>query len=151
MRHLAPFLLLATLLHPTVGRSASADDIRSVGEELVCYCGCSGLTVAACSCGTADAIRERIASQLDSGLSPEEVVQTWVAERGEQILAVPTRVGFNLVGWIMPFAATFFALAIVTTVLLRRKQALAPGDIPPSHDEREYLDRIDTEMRSRRG
>lgn len=160
MRRVTMLLVLAALAYPVASRSASDEDIRTVGEQLVCYCGCSGLAVAECSCGTADGIRAKIAGQLDSGLTTEQVVAAWVGERGEQILAVPTREGFNLVGWVMPFLVTFVALSILTITLLRRRPSLVPvtvGGEPasssdtPSDDERRYLERIDRALRSRRG
>lgn len=153
MHRLAPFVALLALMLPAVSPAASDADIQAVSSRLICYCGCSGLAVADCSCGTADAIRERIAGQLDSGLSPDQVVAAWVAERGEQILATPTRTGFNLVGWIMPFAATFIGLLTLTVVLLRRRQAslLPARPAAVSGVDRTYLDRIEDDMRSRHG
>ena len=82
-------------------------------------------------------LEERIRAQLDSGLSPREVIDTWVAERGEQILAVPTREGFNLVGWTLPFVVTALALIILSALLLRRRRRFeetlpASDDLPES-------------------
>ena len=130
-------------------RAAVESDVQAVGEQLVCYCGCSGLTVAACTCGTSDQIRARIASQLDSGLSTDEVVQAWVDERGEQILAVPTREGFNLVGWIMPFVVSLGGIAFVVVVLLRRQRATPPLSPVPgelTEADRRHLERIEREV-----
>ena len=140
------------LVLPAVNHAALDEDIQAVAAQLVCYCGCSGLTVAACSCGTADDIRQQIAAQLDSGLEPDEVVEAWVAERGEQILAVPTRRGFNLVGWLMPFLVTLAGLVFLSVALLRRTRTAAPASpvsIPPD-DEQRFVDRIEEAMRTLR-
>ena len=106
---------------------------------------------AACTCSTADQIRERIGSQLDGGLSTDQVVAAWVAERGEQILAVPTREGFNLVGWVMPFVVTISALVILTVLLWRRQRpsAPAPSSSPEtlSSEQRRYLDQVERGVR----
>ncbi len=150
LRTLASVVLVALAALPCA-RAASEDDVRTVGEQLVCYCGCSGQTVAACTCGTADQIRDRIRSQLDSGLTPTQVVDAWVAERGEQILAVPTREGFNLVGWVMPFVVTLAAL-LVLTLLLWRRQRRPEVPVPASPaaaapEESRYLEQVERGVR----
>ena len=152
-RRALPGVLLATLLVAAAAPAvaASESDVRTVGEQIVCYCGCANLTVAACTCGTADQIRDRIRSQLDSGLTPAQVVDVWVAERGEQILAVPTREGFNLVGWVMPFVVTVLALCILTWVLVRRQRhrsvAPDPTSEPLTEAERRYLEQVERGVR----
>ncbi len=127
---------------------ASKADVDLVGEQLVCYCGCSGLTVKACTCGTADGIREKINGQLDSGLAPDEVVAVWVEERGEQVLAVPTREGFNLVGWFLPFVVTLLGLAAaaITVVRWQKKAAAQPQEAEADDVDMEYLSRVDQDV-----
>ena len=143
-------LVVCSLLPLWPVRAAQESEVQAVGEQLVCYCGgCSGLTVAACTCGTADQIRARIASQLDSGLGTDEVVQAWVDERGEQILAVPTREGFNLVGWIMPFVVSLGGIAFVIVVLLRWQRHTPPLSPVPgelTEVDRRHLERIEREV-----
>jgi cytochrome c-type biogenesis protein CcmH/NrfF len=127
---------------------ASKADVDLVGEQLVCYCGCSGLTVKACTCGTADGIREKINGQLDSGLAPDEVVAVWVEERGEQVLAVPTREGFNLLGWFLPFIVTLLGLAAaaITVVRWQKKAAAQPQEAEADDVDMEYLSRVDQDV-----
>ena len=150
---LAAGLTLA-LLPASLPSAASKADVDLVGAQLVCYCGCSGLTVKACTCGTADNIREKITAQLDSGMSPDETVAAWVAEKGEQVLAVPTREGFNLVGWIMPFVATFLGLLIATVIVLRWQKEAAVATTPPDPDpgkpDDAYVKRIEQGMKNLR-
>lgn len=146
----AALLLAAVLFSPVITQAATDAEIRAVSEQLVCYCGCSGLTVAACSCGTADQIRARISGQLDEGQSTDQVVQIWVNERGEQVLANPTREGFNIVGWVMPFVVLILALATLTLILIRRRDPLpagSGGSMLPELDQA-TLDRIDKGVRT---
>jgi cytochrome c-type biogenesis protein CcmH len=135
---------------PLSATAADEEQVHEVGQRLACYCGCSGLTVSQCTCGTADQIREKIRAQLDAGLSPQEVVDAWVAERGEAILAVPTREGFNLVGWTLPFVVTALGLIILSSLLLRRRRRIeetAPSSAEISEEERSYLERIERDVR----
>lgn len=148
-------LVLGTLAPTAAVHAATDEEIREAADRLVCYCGtCSGLTAGECTCGTAAGIRERISAQLDAGLTPDQVVAAWVEERGEQVLAVPTRSGFNLVGWIMPFAVTLVATAVVLLILMRwrRQSLLRPQpDEPLSEADRRYLDRIERDVRTLQG
>ncbi|MFQ5671085.1 MAG: cytochrome c-type biogenesis protein CcmH [Acidobacteriota bacterium] len=145
-------VLLAGVAFPASAAPADeTPEVTAIARQLVCYCGCSGQTAAACTCSTAESIRDRIRQQLESGLSSDQVIASWVAERGEQILAVPTRKGFNLVGWIMPFLVTVLALAGLLFVLLRgRKPAHQVVSPPLSTDDRQYLRRIEDGVRGLR-
>jgi len=151
---LAAVVLLAAVSTP--GGAALEDDVLAVTRELICYCGCSTQTVAECTCGTADEVRERVAAELRAGRTRAEVLDLWVAERGEQILAVPRAAGFNLVGWTFPFVAVLAALATLTLVLLRRRpsepnpaDAPAADGIPPDPESAPWLARIEAELRRR--
>ena len=124
---------------------------------LMCYCGCADLTVRTCSCGTAARIKEDIAARLAKGQSVDQVVQAYVEERGEQIRSAPTLEGFNLLAWVMPFAA-ILAAGLAVVALVRRWGArgaaatrlaareAAPSGSPSSAD-REALERIEREIR----
>lgn len=77
-------------------------DVRAIGEQITCYCGCPHLQVSKCFCGTADKIREDLAARLDKGDTPEAVIAAYVAEHGASILAVPPRRGFHWIIWVGP-------------------------------------------------
>ena len=40
---------------------------------------------------------------LDSGLTVEQIIKSQVDEYGETVLSAPTKFGFNLTAWVMPF------------------------------------------------
>ena len=42
---------------------------------------------------------------LDSGLTVEQIIKSQVDEYGETVLSAPTKFGFNLTAWVMPFMA----------------------------------------------
>ena len=46
-----------------------------------------------------------IERKLAQGQSAEQIIQFLVAQYGEQVLASPPKQGFNLVAWVLPFAA----------------------------------------------
>ena len=80
------------------------EDRREIERGLMCYCGCSDLTVRVCTCGTAEAIRTEIADRLARGESERAVVVLGSAtpslesygraRRGiYQLLSLPERAG----------------------------------------------------------
>ncbi len=52
-----------------------------------------------------EAMTALIEQKLAQGQSEEEIIQFFVAQYGEQVMASPPKRGFNLVAWILPFAA----------------------------------------------
>lgn len=114
-------------------RAPAAADLtpqRQVEERLMCYCGCSDLTVRVCSCGTADAIRQEIAERLSRQETADDVVTAFVSRYGAQIRSAPTKSGFDLIAWITPFAALLLSGAALV-VIVRRWGAPRPAPVEP--------------------
>ncbi|HUD71787.1 MAG TPA: cytochrome c-type biogenesis protein CcmH [Dongiaceae bacterium] len=118
----------AILAAAAPARAADPDTRARVESRLMCYCGCTDLTVKVCNCGTAANIKADIAARLDAGATADQVVDAYVAQYGEQIRSAPTRSGFNLLAWIMPFAV-ILAGGLMVVSLVRRWRG-APGAVP---------------------
>jgi cytochrome c-type biogenesis protein CcmH len=152
------FLIVIGLLLAFGSPAAAADRSpqEAVEEALMCYCGCSDLTVRVCTCGTAASIRQDIATRLANGDSNEEVLASFVARHGEQILSAPSKEGFNLLAWIMPFAV-LLAAATALVVVIRRWETRGaaakaaagakPSTADLSDEQRLTLERVEREMR----
>jgi cytochrome c-type biogenesis protein CcmH len=144
---------------PPFARAAEQTPQQQVEGRLMCYCGCSDLTVRVCTCGTADSIREEIASRLSNGETADQVVAAFVAKHGEQIRSAPTKSGFDLVAWVTPFLL-LFAAGTALVVVVRRwgavRPATTPGGAPAetsraaTEAERKALERVRRELRERR-
>ncbi|MHB0980883.1 MAG: cytochrome c-type biogenesis protein CcmH [Thermoleophilia bacterium] len=78
-----------------------------VSDKLVCQCGCAAVLTECphSDCGWGIPAKKYITEQLESGADPEALVQYYVSEYGEQVLAAPTKRGFNIVAWVTPFVA----------------------------------------------
>jgi len=122
-------LCLAVLIPAAAAAQSTQEAVDTVTAKLICDCGCSNLTIKECTCGKADRVRAEVKARLDSGQTPAQVVSAYVDEYGEQILAAPTTKGFNLVGWIAPFAALLLAASFL--VLALRRWARVPWQEPP--------------------
>ena len=128
-------------------------------HALMCFCGCADLTIRTCSCGTAARVQGDIARRLASGATVDQVIEAYVAQHGEQIRSAPTKQGFNLLAWVVPFAAILAAGGLIVA-LIRRWQARgavegavvgAGGSASPlanlSSADRKMLERVEREFR----
>jgi cytochrome c-type biogenesis protein CcmH len=82
-------------------------------------------------------MREIIKKKLAKGETTEQIIEYFVTEYGEVVLAAPTRQGFNLTVWILPFLGIIVGGGIITVVIIfwtrRRHQALVSEDTHESH------------------
>ncbi|NIR50665.1 cytochrome c-type biogenesis protein CcmH [candidate division KSB1 bacterium] len=96
--------------------------VGEIKKSLVCLCDCN-MTVEACEgsmkCQSAEQLTAEATQYIQQGLSKGAVLATFVGKYGEHILAAPTKRGFNLTAWILPFLGIFLA-AVVVIASLRR-------------------------------
>jgi cytochrome c-type biogenesis protein CcmH/NrfF len=100
--------------------------IKNIEHKLRCSCGCN-LDIFTCrttdfSCTTSPKLHRQVVALHDSGLNPEQVVQRFVDEYGEQALMAPRPEGFNLAGYLVPGAVILVAASLLGAYLLRRRQ-----------------------------
>lgn len=95
-------LLAATILPGSASAYATSD----VSSKIICQCGC-GSVLDQCphqDCGWGVPAKEFISQQLAKGKTPEDLLQYYVSQYGQKILAAPTKTGFNITAWVAPFA-----------------------------------------------
>lgn len=108
---------------------ASALSLEEVANELVCQCGCE-LVLNSCNhsdCGVAIPMREAIKQKIGRGETLEQIVSFYVSQYGEVVLSSPTKKGFNLTVWILPFIALAVGAGIITVVIIiwtKRRRSL---------------------------
>lgn len=160
---------LLTCAFPPPAAAADPTPQQAIEGAMMCYCGCADLTVRVCTCGTADAIRADIARRLAAGETPEQVLAAYVAQHGEKIRSAPTKSGFNLLAWTMPFIV-LFASGAGLILLVRKWQKAgarevsgaatstarrgAPGSpgaaAPPDERDRKLFERVRREIEDTR-
>ncbi|MFQ5926962.1 MAG: cytochrome c-type biogenesis protein CcmH [Terriglobia bacterium] len=128
------FAVLVVLLVGASFAARAADDAyKRVSKKIVCQCSCN-YPLDSCphtECGWAPQVRAAISKQVAAGKGEEEILAGLVGQYGEVVLAAPPPEGFNLVGWVMPFAALILGLWLVRRVLLTwRRRTPAPGATP---------------------
>jgi cytochrome c-type biogenesis protein CcmH len=104
--------------------------VDETSEALTCQCGC-GLTVANCNhpqCSFSVPLRTQIERMIARGMTRAQIVSFFRAQYGEKILSAPTPQGFNLLAWLMPFAALIGGGVLIFLSLGRwRSPAHAPA------------------------
>ena len=84
----------------------AASQLANLENALMCKCDDKcGKVLINCTCDTSKETRRTLMSKLESGLTVDQIVQQYVDKYGETVLSAPTKSGFNLSAWIMPFAA----------------------------------------------
>ena len=125
---LALLALASLMLVQGSAWAAARSTVQAVAEGLTCQCGC-GLTVANCNhpnCEFSVPVREQIGTMLDKGMSGTQILASFRTKYGEKVLSEPVAEGFNLLAWIVPFAA-ILAGATLIVLALRRWRAQDSG------------------------
>jgi cytochrome c-type biogenesis protein CcmH len=99
---------------------AQRDDLE---HQIHCQCGCN-LDVYTCrttdfACSVSPAMHSDVMGLVAGGHTAQEILAAFKTVYGEKVLMAPSRSGFNLVGYTMPFVA-LGAGAIGVAALLRR-------------------------------
>ena len=122
-----------------------------VGHQMMCACGC-GQVLLECNhvgCPNSDGMRQELMAGVDRGDSDKVIFAAFVQKYGPTSLAAPPVEGFNIVGWVMPFAVLI--LGVGGTTLLIRKWRLRSVPMPPPSSVPHFSDirdriRRDTEI-----
>ncbi len=150
LKKLAIILLLFLLFaSPVRADSATVSDIS---KQLICQCGCT-LVLANCThseCMSRDTMTTLIKQGLAQGQSEEQIIQFFVAQYGEQVLASPPKRGFNLVAWLLPFAAILSGggvIYIALKVWVRRgRQSQTSAMAEADEKDEEYQRQLKKEL-----
>jgi len=112
MRARLAALILSLSFPALIAGVAHSTTLSDIEKQLMCQCGCT-MVLASCQCGMAEEMRAEIQAKLDAGATPQQIIQDFVARYGEAVLSAPTKRGFNLTAWIVPFGAVVGGLAVL--------------------------------------
>lgn len=144
-----------TLITATPAYAFSSKDVQ---KELMCQCGCT-MVVDVCDCDTANQIRAKITELMDQDQSKNQIVAYFVGQYGEKMLAAPTKTGFNLVAWVVPFAAVIVAgtaLYFILRAWARKSkkglaETVAMAQLVSVAETNEYRGRLEEELKKYKG
>lgn len=137
LRRFALATVLAVAAFALMGAGEPTDArYRQLGHEMMCMCGC-GQILLECNhvgCSYSSRMTEELRAALAKGDSDQVILQGFVEKYGNTVLAAPTKSGFNLVAWIMPFVIFLLSLGAVILVVRTwksRAAAQAAAGVPP--------------------
>jgi cytochrome c-type biogenesis protein CcmH len=98
----------------------------------------------------ADEIKRTVRRLLADGKTQQQILDQYVAEYGDRILAEPPARGFSAALYVAPwlFLAGSIGLVVVVVRKLRRPAAAAAPDAVPAAASDDELDRIDEDLRN---
>ena len=146
----------AVRLPPKAGATVKLTDLErdAVERQLSCPCPCT-LDVFTCrtsmpTCGFSPRMHRDVIALVEGGYSGEEILRAFEGAYGEEALMAPKREGFNLVGYLLPFAALGTGGAVIAGFIRKwGRAAPAPSAVTPIRVEAngEELARLDAAVR----
>ncbi|HLC02934.1 MAG TPA: cytochrome c-type biogenesis protein [Anaerolineales bacterium] len=160
MLKLKGFLAALTILVSLLGAAAvqaqeggdpypTDNDVNRVAKNLYCPV-CPNTPLDVCETKACQDWRAQIKDQLAAGWSEEQVVDYFVAQYGERVLAEPQRKGFTSLVWLLPAIAVALGLVVVWQVVAgwRAARAIEPSSQAEEIDlPSETIGSIEEELR----
>jgi cytochrome c-type biogenesis protein CcmH/NrfF len=112
-------LAAAVILSTGMLQGQSSDRAKQLGNKMICMCNC-GQILTQCNhvgCKTSLAMLKKLDARVTSGDSDDLILQGFVQEYGERVLAEPSTHGFNSLAWAIPGIAFALGLALVVLVI----------------------------------
>lgn len=124
------------------------DDVNRVAKKLYCPV-CPNTPLDVCETKACQDWRAQIRDQLSQGWTEQEIIEYFVAQYGERVLAEPQRKGFTSLVWFLPLTAVLIGAGVVYEILRSwRRQKTAATAVPSAPEiPRELLEKIEREIR----
>ena len=119
-------------------------NVRALAAQILCTCGCERVLVN-CDCSYAEKMRNEIKELLDKKFTPEQVINYYVSQYGEAVLAAPLKKGFNWMAYIIPFLVAFVSVGLIF-YFLNLKQKRARSTAPRRKPKEKYREKIKKEL-----
>lgn len=131
--------------------AAQRDELE---HHIHCMCGCN-LDVYTCrttdfSCEVSPKMHQDVMALVAGGYGAQEILNAFVGTYGERVLMEPKKEGFNIAGYVVPFAALGGGTALVLALLRRwQRPAAAPAPVEqlPVNATPEEMERLQTLLR----
>jgi cytochrome c-type biogenesis protein CcmH len=126
----------------------SDDDVNAIAKKLYCPV-CPNTPLDVCETKACQDWRAQIKDQLAGGWSEEQIVDYFVLQYGERVLAEPERSGFTSFVWLLPVIAVVLGLVVVGQALRswRTGRQAQTEPVPPQPEvSPETLAKIEKEL-----
>lgn len=124
------------------------DDVNAIAKKLYCPV-CPNTPLDVCETKACKDWRQQIRDQLAAGWNEQQIIDYFVAQYGERVLAEPQRSGFTSLVWVLPVVAVVLGLVVAWQVLkswrARRAQPAVATTVTPQIAP-DVLARIEQEL-----
>ncbi len=142
--------LIAARIASAQKGTVTPEDVNRVAKQLYCPV-CPNTPLDVCETKACQDWRAQIKDELTAGWTDDQVIQYFVAQYGERVLAEPRRSGFTSFVWLLPIVVTAIGLVIVALILRSwkaRRPALVPAALsPPPALPPEVVAQVEKELR----
>jgi cytochrome c-type biogenesis protein CcmH len=145
-------LLLGVLL--LLGAGDDAARVDRLGHQMMCVCGCNQILLECnhVGCSYSARMRDELVAAVGRGDSDNGVLQSFIQNYGTTVLSTPTKTGFGLMAWIMPYFALVFGILLVAFVVrVWRKRPLPVAANAPLPVRGNELERFRDQARRETG
>jgi cytochrome c-type biogenesis protein CcmH len=142
-------LLLATAIVALAqGKTPTDDEVNAVAKKLYCPV-CPNTPLDVCETKACEDWRAQIRDELASGWTEQQILDYFVAQYGERVLAEPQRRGFTSLVWMLPVIGVIFGVFVVWQVLRiwKKDNFRVPARSSVSSISPEVMKKIEKELR----
>lgn len=124
------------------------NDVNLIAKKLYCPV-CPNTPLDVCETKACQDWRAQIRDQLSEGWTEQQVIDYFVAQYGERVLAEPQRKGFTSLVWFLPLVIVLIGLGVVYEVLKgwKRRKPVPVSATPASSISKAVLEKIEREIR----
>ena len=142
--------ILALILLPVAAHAQSLDDkARDIEGKLIAPC-CWSQPISQHYSQVADEMRHQIRQMLRNGKSQQQILDYYVVQYGERILASPRASGFNVLAYALPYFTLGLGLLVLIMKLRNLRTRGTRTEAAAEHTpvlESEYSKRVEQELR----
>ena len=149
MLALVTTLLLATFIVALAqGKTPTDDEVNAIAKKLYCPV-CPNTPLDVCETKACEDWRAQIRDELASGWTEQQILDYFVAQYGERVLAEPQRRGFTSLVWMLPVIGVLLGVVVVWQVLRMWKKDHLPVPVRTSvsNISPEIMAKIEKELR----
>ncbi len=130
------------------GKVPSDDEVNAIAKKLYCPL-CLNTPLDVCETKACQDWRAQIRDQLSAGWNEQQIIDYFVAQYGERVLAEPQRKGFASLVWVLPGLGVVLGVVLVWQVL-KNWRSVRQSPIPKASTVQvspETIERIEKELR----
>jgi cytochrome c-type biogenesis protein CcmH len=123
------------------------DDVLSIAKKLYCPV-CPNTPLDVCETQACQDWRAQIRDQLTKGWTEDQIIDYFVNQYGERVLAEPQRTGFTSLVWLLPVIAVLLGVWVAYEILKSwrsKEPAVTPSPVRPQVAP-EVMARIEKEL-----